>query len=139
MDEKLKEIELIISNSKKVKINELKTALDSFFLSIHNKIDDYVGDYPTFIEPVHLGNNVKIGDDVLLGPNVYIGKDSEIGNYTEISNSIIFEKVKIGENLKLENCLIIKNSILNFSNSKLSNCILMGSSDSEQKIKKIKF
>ncbi|MHA2474999.1 MAG: hypothetical protein ACXAES_17390 [Promethearchaeota archaeon] len=34
------------------------------------KIENYIGDYPTFMEPVILGDKVKIGDDVLIGPKV---------------------------------------------------------------------
>ncbi len=139
MKKKIMEIEEIINNPENIKTVDLKILFNSFLSEIKNRIASYIGDYPTFIEPVFLEENVKIGDDVLLGPNVYIGANSEIGDYTEISNSIVFENVKIGENLKLENCIITKNSTLNLRNSNLSNCILMGSSDSEDEIMKIKF
>ncbi|MFX1297864.1 MAG: hypothetical protein ACFFD2_23835 [Promethearchaeota archaeon] len=135
---KIIEIEEII-NSEKVDIAKAKTLFNSVLLEIKNRIESYIGDYPTFIEPVFLEENVKIGDDVLLGPNVYIGTNSEIGNYVEISNSIVFENVKIGENFKLENCIILKNSVFNFSNLTLKNCILKGISNSENDIKKIEF
>lgn len=139
MRNKLREIEDLIKNFKNIKTYDIQNRLNSFFSRIQTKIDNYIGDYPTFIEPVYLEENVKIGDDVLLGPNVFIGANSEIGNYVEISNSIIFGNVKIGENFKLENCIITKNSALNFSNLTLKNYLIRGISNSEEEIIKIKF
>ncbi|MFX1312914.1 MAG: hypothetical protein ACFFHD_09905 [Promethearchaeota archaeon] len=134
-----KKIMELINNPENIKTVELKTLFNSILSEIKNRNESYIGDYPTFIEPVFLEENVKIGDDVLLGPNVYIGTNSEIGNYVEISNSIVFENVKIGENFKLENCIILKNSAFNFNNLKLNNYILEGIGNSENDIKKIKF
>jgi NDP-sugar pyrophosphorylase family protein len=94
------------------------------------KIENYIGDYPTFMEPVILGDKVKIGDDVLIGPKVYIGNNSEIEDYVEISNSIIFDNVKIGSNSKINNCIIIKDSKLNFANSSFNDSILKGKAES---------
>jgi NDP-sugar pyrophosphorylase family protein len=127
MKEKLKQLEQLL-NEKDLdlgKIHELKSNL----LKEHIKglkIEDYIGDYPTFMEPVILGDNVKIGDDVLIGPKVYIGSNSEIEDYAEISNSIIFDNVKIGKNFKLDNCIIIKDSTFNFDNFSSKNSILKG-------------
>jgi NDP-sugar pyrophosphorylase family protein len=98
------------------------------------KIDNYIGDYPTFMEPVILGDSVKIGDDVLIGPKVYIGDNSEIEDYAEISNCIIFDNVKIGKNFKLDNCIIIKDTELNFDNFSNQNCILKGIADSKEEL-----
>jgi NDP-sugar pyrophosphorylase family protein len=87
------------------KIRELFTN----FMKNHLKgmhIDNYIGDYPTFMEPVYLGNSVKIGDDVLIGPNVYIGDNCEIGDYVELSNTIIFKNAKLGTNVQLDNCIV---------------------------------
>ena len=127
MKEILKQLEQLLNEKDLdlLKIQELKTEI----LKNHVKglkIENYIGDYPTFMEPVILGDNVKIGDDVLIGPKVYIGNDSEIEDYAEISNSIIFDNVKIGKNFKLDNCIIIKNSKLNFDNFSSNNCILKG-------------
>ncbi len=137
MKKKIMEIEEIINNPEHIKTVDLKTLFNSFLSEIKNRIASYIGDYPTFIEPVFLEENVKIGDDVLLGPNVFIGTNSEIGNYVEISNSIIFENVKIGENFKIENCIISKNSVFNFSNLILKNSILSGINNREDDIRKI--
>ncbi|MFX1590282.1 MAG: hypothetical protein ACFFC1_19285 [Promethearchaeota archaeon] len=139
MKKKIMEIEELIDNPENIKTVDLRTLFKSSLSEIKNRIESYIGDYPTFIEPVFLEENVKIGDDVLLGPNVYIGTNSEIGNYVEISNSIVFENVKIGENFKLENCIILKNSVFNFNNLTLKNCVLKGISNSENNIKKIEF
>ncbi|MFW9874265.1 MAG: hypothetical protein ACFFG0_14260, partial [Candidatus Thorarchaeota archaeon] len=98
------------------------------------KIENYIGDYPTFMEPVILGNKVKIGDDVLIGPRVYIGSNSEIDDYVEISNSIIFDEVKIGNNFKLDNCIIVKDSKLNFNNYSNKNCVLKGNANSLEEL-----
>lgn len=141
MKEDLTEIERIINEiTKESSINLQNVLMD--FLKKHvtrSHIDKFIGDYPTFIEPVYLEDNVKIGDDVLLGPNVYIGTNSEIGDYTEASNTIIFDNVKIGENFKLNNCIITRNSSLNFKNLNVKNCILTGSASSEEELHKIKF
>ncbi|MHA1661496.1 MAG: hypothetical protein ACTSUT_20555 [Promethearchaeota archaeon] len=141
MREDLKNIEEIINNLKGNDASKLKDLLKSF-LKKHvkrNHVEKYMGDFPTFIEPVYLGNDVKIGDDVLLGPNVYIGNNAEIGNYVELSNTIVFDNAKIGENFKLENCIVAKNSALLFSNLREKNCILMGQIDLKENLKKISF
>ncbi|TFG01730.1 MAG: NDP-sugar synthase, partial [Promethearchaeota archaeon] len=93
-------------------------------------VDNYIGDFPTFIEPVHLGKNVKIGDDVMIGPNVYIGDNCEIGDYVELANTILFDHVVLGENFTLENCIIAPNSKLRFNNLKAFASILKGEADS---------
>jgi len=110
MKEVLKKIEKAIADEESIDISEVQGLLLNFLKEIHGlHIKDYIGDYPTFIEPIYLGNKVKIGDDVLLGPNVYIGNNSEIGDNCELLNSIVFENVKIGKNFKLENCIIVRN------------------------------
>lgn len=135
MKELLKQLEQLLNEKDfdLLKIQELKTEI----LKNHVKglkIENYIGDYPTFMEPVILGDNVKIGDDVLIGPKVYIGNDSEIEDYAEISNSIIFDNVKIGKNFKLDNCIVIKYSKLNFDNFSNKNCILKGIAESEEEL-----
>jgi NDP-sugar pyrophosphorylase family protein len=105
----------------------------------HHKIDKYIGDYPTFIEPVHLGNNVRLGDDVLLGPNVYIGNNCELGDYVELSNTIVLDNVKLGNNFTLENCIVAKECNLNFDILKEKNCLITGKAESKENIKKISF
>ena len=102
-------------------------------------MDKFLGDFPTFIEPVHLGIDVKIGDDVLLGPNVYIGDNCEIGDYCELANTILFNNVSIGENFKLENCIVEKESKLTFNNISAFSCVLSGQTDSKENLKKISF
>lgn len=141
MKKELEKIEKSIDKIKENQTSEINHLLTKFLKInlIKSKIDSYIGDYPTFIEPVYLEDNVRIGDDVLLGPNVYIGANSEIGNYVEISNSIIFENVKIGENFKLVNCIVDKNSVFEFSNLSVKNCILKGSANSEENLNKIDF
>ena len=133
MKEDLNKLEQLLSEKELdlEQIQELKSRL----LTEHIrglKIENYIGDYPTFMEPVILGDKVKIGDDVLLGPKVYIGSNSEIEDYAEISNSIIFDNVKIGKNFKLDNCIIIKNSILNFNNFSSKNSILKGTAETKE-------
>ena len=133
MKDNLKQLEQLLSEKDLdlVKIQDLKTKL----LKEHIKglkIENYIGDYPTFMEPVILGDKVKIGDDVLIGPKVYIGSNSVIKDYAEISNSIIFDNVKIGKNFKLDNCIIIKDSTLNFDNFSSKNCILKGIAETKE-------
>ncbi|TXT58953.1 MAG: UDP-3-O-(3-hydroxymyristoyl)glucosamine N-acyltransferase [Promethearchaeota archaeon] len=105
---------------------------------LNNRIEEYIGDYPTFIEPVVLGKNVIIGDDVLLGPNVYIGDNCEIGDYDEISNSIIFDNVKLGEIFKLDHCIVAENSTLTFKNLDITYSILKGKTDNKDDLQKEK-
>ena len=138
MKELLKQLEQLLNEKDfdLLKIQELKTEI----LKNHIKglkIENYVGDYPTFMEPVILGDSVKIGDDVLIGPKVYIGTDSVIEDYAEISNSIIFDNVKIGKNFKLDNCIIVNDSKLNFNNFSSKNCILKGITQSKEDLKMI--
>ncbi|MFX1489284.1 MAG: hypothetical protein ACFFBI_09065 [Promethearchaeota archaeon] len=135
MEEELKQLDLLILEKEidKGKIQKLmNTIINSHLKGL--KIENYIGDYPTFMEPVILGDSVKIGDDVLLGPRIYIGTNSEIGNYVEISNSIIFDNVKIGENIKLDNCVIAKDCKLNFNNFFAKDCILKGIANSQNEL-----
>lgn len=135
MKELLKQLEQLL-NEKDLDLSKIQELKDEI-LKGHIKglkIENYIGDYPTFMEPVILGDSVKIGDDVLIGPRVYIGNNSEINDYAEISNSIIFDKVKIGKNFKLDNCIIIKDSKLNFDNFSNKNSILKGIAGSEEEL-----
>ncbi|MFX1374213.1 MAG: hypothetical protein ACFFA0_00225 [Promethearchaeota archaeon] len=140
MKEPLDHLEQLLSEKELdlIKIEELKNEI----LKEHLKgllIENYIGDYPTFMEPVILGENVKIGDDVLIGPKVYIGSNSEIEDYAEISNSIIFNNVKIGKNFMLDNCIIMKDSHLNFNNFSSKNCILKGTTKTKDSLEIIPF
>ncbi len=141
MEEILKEIEKVINNLELNSQSQIKELLNNFLKTHLNrsKIDNFIGDYPTFIEPVYLEENVKIGDDVLLGPNVFIGKNSEIEDYVEISNSIIYSDAKIGENIKLDNCIIGKNSLLNCANINIDNCVVIGDVKNKEDLHKIMF
>jgi NDP-sugar pyrophosphorylase family protein len=135
MKELLYQLEILLNEKEidLIKIRELKNEL----LKEHIKglkINNYIGDYPTFMEPVVLGDSVKIGDDVLIGPKVYIGDNSEIEDYAEISNCIIFDNVKIGNNFKLDNCVIVKDTKLNFDNFSNQNSILKGIAESRDEL-----
>ncbi|MFW9824528.1 MAG: hypothetical protein ACFFE4_16410 [Candidatus Thorarchaeota archaeon] len=140
MKENLLKLEEIISTPQ-INITKLQE-IKNQFLKTHVtalKIENYIGDYPTFMEPVVLGDRVKIGDDVLIGPNVYIGKDSEIGDYVEISNSILLDNVVIGNNFKLNNCVVASNSTLKFTNFKGENCFIKGNANSKEELLIIPF
>jgi len=139
MKPELNRIEKILEDLNTISKDELNQVLKTLFLKITNHIDNYIGDFPTFIEPVYLERNVEIGDDVLIGPNVYIGADVKVGDYVELSNTIIFDKVILGNNLKLENCIVTRNSQLNFENFKYVSTILNGKANSEKDIKKVPF
>ena len=135
MKEELVKIEELIGNFDDLDKSNIKELMQKFFAKLSNRVEKYIGDYPTFIEPVFLGENVKIGDDVLLGPNVYIGGNSEIQDYDEISNTIIFDNVTIGQNFKLENCIVAKNSSLKFKNLNKKNSVLIGTANSKDELK----
>jgi len=139
MKEELNKIEEIIVNPNEIKISNIQELMEKFFVKLKNRVDNYIGDYPTFIEPVYLEDNVKIGDDVLLGPNVYVGANSEIPDYVEISNTIIFDNVKIGENFRLENCIVAKNSSFNFKNLNMKNSVLIGVANLKTELQNIGF
>ena len=64
MKSTLKEIEKVINNIELKSQSQVKELLKNFLKKHLNqsKIDNFIGDYPTFIEPVYLENNVKIGD-----------------------------------------------------------------------------
>jgi len=137
MEKDLEEIKKKIDNEGNLSSEELTNFLSKNILS--NRIEEYIGDYPTFIEPVVLGKNVIIGDDVLLGPNVYIGDNCEIGDYDEISNSIIFNNVKLGEIFKLDHCVVVENSKLTFKGLDLTHCLLNGEAETKNNLDKRKF
>jgi len=141
LKEKLEIIRKILANNQEIDASKIHNLmLDLFktqFKGLH--VENYIGDYPTFIEPVYLGDKVKLGDDVLLGPNVYVGSNSEIGDYVQLTNSIVLDNVKIGANINLEKCVVAKDSSLNFNNLNIKNCIIIGKADSEEDLNKISF
>jgi NDP-sugar pyrophosphorylase family protein len=139
MKEELNMIEDLLQDFDKIDKSDLQELMKKFFANLHNRLENYIGDYPTFIEPVFLEDNVKIGDDVLIGPNVYIGVNSEIQDYVEISNTIIFDNVIIGQNFKLENCVVAKDSSLNFTNLNMKDSVLIGVANSKNELKSKKF
>ena len=139
MEEELIKIEEIIGNFDSIEKSDIKELMQKLFSKLGNRLEKFVGDYPTFIEPVYLEDNVKIGDDVLLGPNVYIGANSEIQDYVEMSNTIIFENVIIGENFKLENCVVAKHSSFKFKNLNLKNSVLIGETDLKDELQSKQF
>ncbi len=139
MKEELIKIEELIGNFDNIEKSDIKEVMQKFFSKLGNRLENYVGDYPTFIEPVYLEDKVKIGDDVLLGPNVYIGANSEIQDYVEMSNTIIFENVIIGENFKLENCVVAKDSLFKFKNLNLKNSVLIGETNSKDELQSKEF
>jgi len=139
MKEELIKIEELIGNFDDIEKSDIKDLMQRLFSKLGNRLENYVGDYPTFIEPVYLEDNVKIGDDVLIGPNVYIGANSEIQDYVEISNTIIFENVIIGENFKLEYCVVAKNSSLKFKNLDVKNSVLIGEANSRDELQSKQF
>ncbi len=141
MMEKIEKIEALVEKTKidTDKVKEIQLNFIKNELKAHHYVDNYIGDYPTFIEPVYIGTDVKIGDDVLIGPNVYIGNNCEIGDYGELVNTILLDNVILGENFKLENCVVAKGSELKFNKLNASNCILKGKTDSEKKLEKVSF
>ncbi len=141
MKEFIEKIENSIKDIDSINTSNLRVLFQDVLKEMknHHKVDKYIGDFPTFIEPVHLGDNVRLGDDVLLGPNVYIGNNSELGDYVELSNTIILDNVKLGNNFTLENCIVKKDSSLNFDIFKEKNCLLIGQADSKENLKKISF
>jgi len=139
MKKDLYEIEKILNDLELDSQSQVQDLLIKF-LQTHlkrSRIENFIGDYPTFIEPVYLEDNVEIGDDVLLGPNVYIGKNSKIEDYVEISNTIIFDNVLIGENIKLDNCVIGNNSIINCKNIKIDDCVVNGNVNTKEELYKV--
>jgi len=138
-NDKLKEIESEISDFNKINLKNVNDLFLVVLKSLTNQLDNYIGDYPTFIEPVYLQEHVKIGDDVLLGPSVYIGKNCEIGDYVEISNSILFDNVRISENIKLENCIVANGCMMNFTNVNFNKFLLKGVSENESELEKLAF
>ncbi|MBY9008206.1 MAG: hypothetical protein KGD63_15810 [Candidatus Lokiarchaeota archaeon] len=134
---KKKEFEAILSIKEKGNLSEFHSYLEGFlgkFVKQNHYIDNYIGDYPSFIEPVFLGNNVEIGDDVLLGPNVFIGDNCKIGDFNELSNSIILDNVVLGSLFKLKNCIVVSNTLLNIENLSIENCILSGVANSKEEL-----
>ena len=113
MNETLEKIENLISetNINTEKLREIQINFMKKELKALHCVDKFLGDFPTFIEPVHLGIDVKIGDDVLLGPNVYIGDNCEIGNSSHLTNGVVGDNERVLENTALDNQLIWTQSI----------------------------
>ncbi len=138
MSKKLNEIEELLKRKDKINKEEFRAKLKDFLRKNvqKNQIDNYIGDYPSIIEPVVLGQNVTIGDDVLLGPNVFIGDNTVIGNYNEISNSVICDNVNLGDIFKFDFCFVDKGSNFSFNSLNLKNCILNGNASSKKELNK---
>ena len=139
MKDKINRIKQEVENFKDIKKLNVQKQINTFFEDLDNRVDKFIGDYPTFIEPVYLEDNVKIGDDVLLGPNVYVGKNSEIKDYVELSNTILLNNVTIGENFKLENCIVLENCSLDFKDLNLKKSIIIRSASSKSELEKHEF
>ena len=141
MKELIKKIEKIFVQNQEINASKVQnlmiTLLKTHIKGLH--VENFIGDYPTFIEPVYLGDNVRLGDDVLLGPNVYVGNNTKIGDYVQLTNTVILDNVTLGNNITLENCIVVKGSSLSLTNLQEKNCILMGRSDSLEDLKKISF
>lgn len=101
---------LILKGKKDGNIAELKSLLKDIILKLKGlTIEGYIGDYPTFIEPVFLKPGIKIGDTVLLGPNAYIDEGCDLGAFTELANVILSKNVKTGKLTKLRWCVVDAN------------------------------
>lgn len=94
-------------NKKKINLPIIKEILQFIGINLEGLcIEGYIGDFPTFIEPVFLNHGVKIGDTVLLGPNVLIDKECSLGDFCELSNTILFEGVSLEKYCKLNWCIV---------------------------------
>ena len=99
-------------------------------------IDGYIGDFPTFIEPVYLKPGIKIGDTVLLGPNAYINEGCDLGTFSELANVILSKNVKTGKLTKLSWC-VVESDIILPEKFEADNCFII--KDETGKIKTISF
>jgi NDP-sugar pyrophosphorylase family protein len=105
--------ELLKEGEYKAKLAELKEILNEMKKNLTGlTINDYKGDYPTFIEPVYLYPDIKIGDTVLIGPKVFIDEGCKLGNFTEISNVILCKNVVTEKLVKLNHCIVDKDVLL---------------------------
>jgi len=111
LDEEIKKVILKVkSGGNLAEIKQLLKDLSSKLKGLI--IEGYIGDYPTFIEPVSLKPGVKIGDTVLLGPNAYIDEGCDLGTFTELANVILSRNVKTGKLTKLRWCVVDTNVTL---------------------------
>jgi len=108
MSELDKNIQKLILKAKETgNLRDLNTLLKENSRSLKGLvIDGYIGDYPTFLEPVFLKPGVKIGDTVLLGPNAYIAEGCELGAFSELANVIFSKNVITGKLTKLRFCVV---------------------------------
>jgi len=135
MKETIESIKKLIQKEENMDKKEMNSLLQESLKNLkRNKIEDFVGDFPSFLEPVHLEKNVKLEDDVLIGPKVYIGSNSVVGEFSELSNCIVLDNVSIGEGFKLDHCIIAEGSKLDFNGLKLQNCLIRGSGGSIKEI-----
>jgi len=97
------------------------------------EIAEIEGEYPTLIEPVIIKKGIKIGDNVLIGPNVIIGEDCEVLDNSELSNTILFKRVVITKEIKLNNCIVEEGIILP-DKFKAKNCLIHYNQEGEIEI-----
>jgi NDP-sugar pyrophosphorylase family protein len=130
---------ITVENIGKYHLTNLEDILRMNFRFIKGiKTEEPFEDYPTLIEPVRLNRGLKIGDNVLIGPNVIVGRDCEIEDNCELVNTIMFDHVVLGNNVKLNSC-IIEESIFLPNNIQAKNCFITHTDKEKREIKLIKF
>ncbi|MBI4056012.1 MAG: NDP-sugar synthase [Elusimicrobia bacterium] len=63
----------------------------------------------TLIPPVVIGKHCQIGAKAEIGPYTAVGNHSKISGRALLKNCILFERVQVGRNVHLSNCIIGEN------------------------------
>ena len=66
----------------------------------------------TLVPPFLIAAGTKLGDGCVLGPHAIVGKDCTIGARAHVSGSVLFHGVKLGEDVRLSDCVVASNSRL---------------------------
>jgi NDP-sugar pyrophosphorylase family protein len=65
------------------------------------------------IQPLYLGDRVKIEAGVTIGPNVVVSRDCLIGSGSSLKDSLIFPRSYVGESLEIDGCVIDHKQLIN--------------------------
>ena len=62
--------------------------------------------------PVYIGENVQIQANTVIGPRVILGNNTVIGKGSNISDSILWNRIQVKNEIKIDRCIITDESIV---------------------------
>lgn len=65
------------------------------------------------IQPLYLGDRVKVEAGATIGPNVVVSCDCLIGSGSALKDTLVFPRSFVGESLELDGCVVNQNQLVN--------------------------